>query len=91
MADEKPIFHLRDRLRATLSEFHVADPEVAVEAVCNQFTTWMRLMADGWNQESTAEGDVAGYGRAAAVLLQGLADGIEAGRPPTVTDQDSGV
>lgn len=84
-------FHLRDRLLATLTEYHVVEPMQAVEAVCDQFTSYLRAQATDWHRLAAADGDMI-YGKAAAMMCQGLADGIEAGRPPAdVSPQDLGV
>lgn len=81
--------YLRDRLLATLTEFQVQDGPLAVEAVCDQFCSWLRVMADGWIAPNEYAVDM-GIRRASAELLRGLAEGIEAGAPD-VSPQDSGV
>jgi hypothetical protein len=89
MTDDTPHvsqLHLRDRLLATLIEYNTVEPENAVESVCAQVSGWMRATADDWHNQAAIEGDVTGYGKAAALLLQGLADGIEAGAPPGITE-----
>jgi hypothetical protein len=93
MTDERPEeqspvsqLHLRDRLLATLIEFNVDEPVQAVEAVCAQLAGWMNATAEQWFTQAAVEGDVAGFGVAASRLLQGLADGIQAGAPPGITE-----
>lgn len=80
MTEPTPVsaLHLRDRLRATLSEFNVGDPELAVEAVCTQFSGWLRAMAEDWD-DTSAVSDVTAD--AAALFVRGLATGIEEGAP----------
>lgn len=80
--------HLRDRLYATLTEFNVSEPGQAVEAVCAQFTGWLRTMGEDWYERAVFSGDV-GIVMAARNLINGLADGIDAGTP--VSPQDPGV
>lgn len=87
MTAPDPIY-LRDRLLATLTEFGVQDGPVAVEAICDQFCSWLRVMAEGWIAPNEYDVDM-GIKRAASELLRGLAEGIENGRP--VSPQDLGV
>lgn len=84
----EPAPGLRDRLLATLTEFEAKEPREAVEAVIDQFVGYLRAQADDWHTLARLNNDII-FGEAAAVLCQGLADGIEAGRP--VSTQDSGV
>lgn len=78
---------LRDRLFAVLTEYEAKEPLAAVEAVCDQFALWLRQQAEVNAQEI---GDTMLYGRAAAAVLDGLAQGIT-NAAPQVTDQDPGV
>ena len=82
---------LRDRLHATVTSYGADDPLAMVENICTDMTDWLRVQAQEWHDRANSDIDVMGYGRAAAVLCQGLADGIEAGRPIRVTTQDVGV
>lgn len=81
--------HLRDRLYATLTEFEVKEPVQAVEAICEQFAGWLRLVGKDWYDRAAFTGDLA-IASAARPLLDGLADGISEGAPG-VTNQDPGV
>lgn len=83
---------LRDRLAKSLSFYAEADDvRAAVEAVCQDMSGWLQAMAQDWRQIASESGDMMGYGKAAASLCEGLADGITAGAPDKVTDQDPGV
>lgn len=78
-APEGSPLHLRDRLRTALTRADVPTPEVIVEAVCAEFSLWLRALADDWHSQSALSADL--YGQAAALVTQGIADGIEAGAP----------
>lgn len=84
-APEPPVSenHLRDRLLAVVQEIDVdtESPRDIVEKICDEFVGWLRLMAADFNDQAAFQIDVTGYAKAAALLVQGLADGIENGRP----------